>query len=146
MVGLQSPPYEVSCVTKILSLHAESDILNLLQIILERAGYEHLFTTDSETALKILQTEKVDLFIQNLMRPDINGCKFYDIMQDDKELRHIPVLIVSAINPLTYPDICFRIIQNLYPDYYLLMPFKPQILLSAINRILSEATPHTMKR
>ena len=141
-MGLHSPPYEGSCLTKILSLHAETDILNLLHIILGRAGYEHLFTTNSKTALSILQTEKVDLFIQNLMRPDINGCEFYDIMQDDKELRHIPVLIVSAINPLTYPEICFRIIQNLYPDHYLLMPFSPQVLLSTINRILSEATPH----
>jgi CheY-like chemotaxis protein len=128
-------------VTTILSLHAESDILNLLHIIVERAGYEHLFTTNAETALSILQSERIDLFIQNLMRPDINGCEFYDIMQDDKEFRHIPVLIVSAINPLTYPEICFRVIQNLYPDHYLLMPFSPQALLSAIKRILSEAVP-----
>ncbi|MBN2393440.1 MAG: response regulator [Anaerolineae bacterium] len=127
--------------TKILSLHAESDILNLLHIILERAGYEHLFTTHAETALSILQSEKIDLFIQNLMRSDINGCEFYDIMQDDEKLLHIPVLIISAINPLTYPEICFRIIQNLYPDHYLLLPFSPQVLLSAINRILSKATP-----
>ena len=132
--------------TKILSLHAESDILNLLHIILERAGYEHLFTTTSETALNILQTEKIDLFIQNLMRPDMNGCEFYNVMQDDKKLRHIPVLIVSAINPLTYPKICMRIIQNLYPDHYLLMPFSPKVLLSTVNGILSEATPHKMQR
>ena len=140
-MGLQFPPYGVSSVTKILSLHAESDILNLLHTILNRAGYEHFFTTNSETALNILQSEQVDLFIQNLMRPDINGCEFYDIMQDDQELRHIPVLIVSSINPLTYPEICFRVIQNLYTDHYLLMPFSPKVLLSTISRILSEATP-----
>jgi CheY-like chemotaxis protein len=140
-VGLQFPPYEVYSVTKILSLHAESDILNLLHIILERAGYEHVFTTNAETALSILQSEKIDLFIQDLMRPDINGCEFYDIIQDDKTLRHIPVLIVSSINPLTYPEICFRVIQNLYADHYLLMPFSPKVLLSTISRILSEATP-----
>jgi CheY-like chemotaxis protein len=137
-MGLQSPSYEVPCVTKILSLHAESDILNLLHIIFERAGYEHLFTTNSETALSILQTEKIDLFIQNLMRPDINGCEFYDIMQGDKHLRHIPILIVSTINPLTYPEICSSVIKNLYPNHYLLMPFSPQVLLSAINKVLSE--------
>ena len=140
-MGLQFPPYGVSSVTKILSLHAETDILNLLHTILDRAGYEHLFTTNSGTALSILQSEKVDLFIQNLMRPDINGCEFYDIMLDEEELQHIPVLIVSSINPLTYPDICFRVIENLYTDHYLLMPFSPKELLSTISRILSMATP-----
>ncbi|MGC9394713.1 MAG: response regulator [Anaerolineae bacterium] len=127
--------------TKILSLHGETDILNLLQTILARAGYEHLFTTNSETALEILQSENVDLFIQNLMRPDVNGCEFYDILQDDKKLRHIPVLIISAINPLTYPEICFHVIQNLYPDHYLFMPFSPKALLATISRILYETIP-----
>lgn len=126
-------------VTKILSLHAESEILNLLQIILERAGYEHLLTTNSRTALRILQKENVDLLIQNLMRPDINGCEFYDIMQEDERLRRIPVLIISAINPLTYPELCFRVIQDLYPNHYLLLPFKPQTLLSTVNKTLTEA-------
>lgn len=132
--------------TKILSLHAESEILNLLQIILKRAGYEHLFTTDSSTALNILQKENIDLLIQNLMRPDINGCEFYDIMQDNQHLREIPVLIISAINPLTYPELCFRVIQDLYPHHYLLLPFRPQQLLSTVDTILAETPAPTMKR
>ncbi len=128
---------------RILSLHAESEILSLLQIILERAGHEHLFTTHSRTALDILQKGNIDLFIQNLMRPDIDGCKFYAMMQEDKRLRHIPVLIISAVNPLTYPELCFHVIQDLYPKHYLLMPFSPQQLVAAASRILSETALST---
>ena len=124
---------------KILSLHAESEILNLLHIFLRRAGHEHLSTTSSETALSILKEGGIDLFIQNLMRPDINGCEFYDIMLADGRLRHIPVLIVSAISPLTYPEICANIIQDLYPDHYLLMPFGPQVLSSTVSKILAKS-------
>jgi len=130
-------------VAKILSLHAESEILGLLHIILERAGHEHLFTTNSRTALSILQKENIDLFIQNLMRSDINGCEFYTMMQEDKRLRRIPVLITSAINPLTYPELCHRVIQDLYPNHYLLMPFGPQQLISTTNQILSETAAFT---
>lgn len=129
---------------KILSLHAESEILSLLQIILERAGHKHLATTNSRTALNLLRKENIDLFIQNLMRPDINGCEFYAMMQEDKRLRYIPVLIISAINPLTYPEVCFRVIHDLYPDHYLLMPFSPHQLLSTISRILSEVATSTV--
>jgi DNA-binding response OmpR family regulator len=130
---------QVPCVTKILTLHSEPEILKLLQIILERAGYEALSTASSRTALTILQTEKIDLFIQNLMRPDINGCEFYSIMQDHAELRNIPVLIISAINPLTYPHICAHVITNLYPHHYLLMPFSPNALLMTLKEILAKA-------
>jgi adenylate cyclase len=133
-------------VAKILSLHAESEILNLLHIFLRRAGHEHLFTTNSETALSTLREGRIDLFIQNLMRPDINGCEFYDIMLADDHLRYIPVLIVSTINPLTYPRICANIIQDLYPDHYLLLPFSQQVLSSKISKILSASATSTMKR
>ncbi len=129
---------------RILSLHAEAQILSLLQIILERAGHEHLSTTQSRTALDILYKENIDLFIQNLMRTDINGCEFYAMMQEDKHLRNIPVLIISSINPLIYPELCFHVIRDLYPNRYLLMPFSPQQLIATTNRILSEtATSRT---
>lgn len=128
---------------KILSLHAESEILNLLDIFLHRAGFEHLSTNSSEKALSTLREGDIDLFIQNLMRSDINGCEFYDIMLADDRLRHIPVLIVSAISPLTYPEICSNIIQNLYPNHYLLMPFSSQVLISTISKILSESATST---
>jgi len=142
----QSVSFEVFRVAKILSLHAESEILNLLHIFLHRAGHEHLSTTSSETALSILREGGIDLFIQNLMRPDINGCEFYDIMLADDLIRHIPVLIISAINPLTYPEICANVIHDLYPNHYLLMPFSPHVLVSAVNKILSESATSTAEQ
>ncbi len=123
---------------KILSLHAETEILNLLDLILVRAGYEHLYTSDPQAALAILQQEHIDLFIQNLMRPEINGCEFYQMMRNDAKLRNMPVLIVSALNPTLVPETCFNMINKLYPDHYLLMPFSPQVLVKTVQRILSE--------
>lgn len=123
---------------KILSLHAETEILNLLHLILVRASYEHLYTTNPETALAILRHEHIDLFIQNLMRPEINGCEFYQIMQNDDKLRDMRVLIVSALNPTLIPEAYFNMIHRLYPNNYLLMPFSPQVLVKTVQRILSE--------
>ena len=74
------------------------------------------------------------------MRPDINGCEFYNMMRHNNRLRNIPVLIISAINPLTYPELCYHVIHDLYPAHYLLMPFEPRVLLSTVDRILGEAT------
>ncbi|HQE92225.1 MAG TPA: hypothetical protein PLH19_06020 [Anaerolineae bacterium] len=123
---------------KILSLHTEMEILHLLHLTLVRAGYEHLYTTDPDTALAILRSESVDLFIQNLMRPDINGCEFYQMMQNDDKLRGIRVLIISTLQPTLIPTTYFTMISNLYPHHYLLMPFSPHILVETVQRILSE--------
>ena len=125
-------------VTKILSLHTDPDILNLLHLILERAGYEHLYTSDTQTALSILRQEPIDLLIQNLMRPDINGCEFYEMMQNDEQLRNTPVLIISALNPTLIPETYFNMISKLYPHHYLVMPFSPQTLIKTVQSILAE--------
>ncbi len=123
---------------KILSLHTESEILNLLHLILKRAGHEHLYTTDAQVALAILRREPIDLLIQNLMRPDINGCEFYQMLQNDAQLRNTRVLIISALNPALIPETHFNMISKLYPHNYLIMPFSPQTLLKTVQRILDE--------
>lgn len=125
---------------KILSLHAEVEILSLLHIIFQRAGYEHVHTTSSEEALAILRQGDIDLLIQNLMRPIINGCDFYNLLKNDENLRHTPVLIVSAINPMLACQECRNLIDDLYPEHYLLMPFSPHVLLNIVKQILAEST------
>jgi DNA-binding response OmpR family regulator len=54
-------------VTRILSLDDEPEMLALLSLILRRAGYECLGTTDEQEALSILRTQSIDLFTQEEM-------------------------------------------------------------------------------
>lgn len=53
--------------TRILSLDDEPEMLALLSLILRRAGYECLGTTDEQEALSILRTQSIDLFTQEEM-------------------------------------------------------------------------------
>ncbi len=130
--------------TTILSLHPEAEILKLLHLILTRAGYTHLCADDSETALAFLRHEHIDLLIQNLMRPKINGCALYQILQNDEKLRSIPVLIVTSLNPAYVPETCADLINKLYPDNYLIMPFSPQTLIKVVKNILARSVAEGM--
>jgi CheY-like chemotaxis protein len=118
--------------TRILSLDDCAEIVDLISLILTRAGYDHTGTTDNYDALSILRSEPVDLFTQDLMRPDMDGWTFYELMKSDAALRHIPVLIIStqsqSIKVLGLP-VC-RV------DGYLTKPFGPQELLEAVAEIL----------
>lgn len=123
---------------RILSLDPEPEILELLHAIFARAGYEHLYTTDNEEALAILRHGEVDLFTQNLLRYDPNGCEFYRMMQADATLKHIPVVIITSVDPLTLPPEYFKMIAPLYPHYYIGRPFVPRKLLHVVEKTLTD--------
>ncbi len=119
--------------TRILSLDDCAEIVDLISLILTRAGYDHTGTTDNYDALSILRSEPVDLFTQDLMRPGMDGWTFYELMKSDVALRHIPVLIIStqsqSINKVLGLPVC-------QVDGYLTKPFGPQELLEAVAEIL----------
>ncbi|MBN2005271.1 MAG: response regulator [Anaerolineae bacterium] len=121
----------------ILSLDSETDILTLLHTILERAGYQHYGTTDPEEALEILRSGAVDLFTQNIVRRRMDGCEFYQIMQSEKVLRDIPVLLISSVDPATLSESSFKLVADLYPHNYIPMPFGHQRLLAAVAAIVT---------
>jgi CheY-like chemotaxis protein len=81
---------------RILSLDDEPEMLRLLGVILERAGYEHLSTSSTEEALSILRSEPVDLLTQDRMRPEIDGVTLCRMLKADEALRRIPVCMVTA--------------------------------------------------
>ena len=119
--------------TRILSLDDEPGMVALLHLILERGGYEHVGTTDHDTALSILRSEPIDLLTQDLMRPVMVGWEFYELMQSEEKLREIPVLIISANAQ------CIERMLSLRPygvDGYITKPFGPQEVLAEVQRIL----------
>ena len=87
---------------RILMLDDESQMFDLMQMILEpagfvaEAGYELIGTTDTQEALTILRTQSIDLFTQDFARPDINGVELLQIMKSDPALASIPVLAITA--------------------------------------------------
>ena len=85
---------------RILSLDDESAMLSLLSLIFERKGYEHLSTTNTYETWAMLHTETVDLFTQDLMRPDIEGWEFYQAIRSDETLRALPIIIITARNQI----------------------------------------------
>jgi CheY-like chemotaxis protein len=82
---------------RILSLDDEPEMLNLMRLILGRAGYECLGTTDEQETLSILRTQSVDLFTQDFMRPvGLGGIEFLRKLKSDEALKDIPVVGISA--------------------------------------------------
>ena len=118
---------------KILVVDDEEDILNLVRLILEDAGYQVRIETDGRDALKKLETEKFDLILLDIMMPFLSGWEVLEAMRAKDKTRDIPVALLTArASP--------REDNQPYPtDYcdYITKPFEPDDLLRRIRQILS---------
>jgi DNA-binding response OmpR family regulator len=119
---------------KILVIDDEEDILNLVRLILEDAGYQVRTETDGREALKKLEKEKFDLILLDIMMPFLSGWEVLETMRSADRTKDIPVALLTArASPrednLPYPT-----------DYcdYITKPFEPDDLLRRIRHILPE--------
>ena len=79
--------------TKILVVDDEKEIADLLEIYLISDGFEVLKAYNGEEGLRILEQEKVDLMLLDVMMPGIDGLEMCRRVREDK---NIPIIIVSA--------------------------------------------------
>ncbi len=71
----------------------------LLERLLEKAGYEHIYSYPSAVAmLADLTADQVSpgLILMDILMPDLNGIEALRQMQQDERLRDIPVIMVTA--------------------------------------------------
>jgi threonine synthase len=69
----------------------------LLRRILQAKGnYNILEANDGQTGLEVIQREHPDLVLLDLMMPNIDGFDVVDALKADKQLSHIPIIIVTA--------------------------------------------------
>jgi CheY-like chemotaxis protein len=96
-----------------LNLHAgtllivddEPDALRLLQRMLHSSGrgYRVLRARDGQEALKLLGQYRPDVMLLDLVMPNMDGFQLLRIRSQDAELQGIPVIVISARDPLGQP-------------------------------------------
>ena len=117
---------------RVLSLDDDPEMLKLLGLMFDLAGYEHLRVMDGDRALEVLRKEPIDLFTQDCMRPDLDGLALYEQLKTDEDLERVPVLFISAGRRPAFAEECWAI----HGDGYLIKPFGPSDLLAAVKEVL----------
>ena len=73
--------------------------IDLLKLYLQEGGYERFFTaTDSTKVLDLVRNDQPDVILLDLVMPRINGFNILASLREDEQLRHIPVIILTASN------------------------------------------------
>ena len=79
---------------KILAIDDETQIVDLIQLMLKEVGYEVLSCSNSEKAVNIIKNEDFDLVLTDLGMPGISGWEIARTVK--KKDPHIPVVLMTG--------------------------------------------------
>ena len=117
---------------KILVADDEKDIRSVLALYLEDAGYEVVEAADGAEALRMLETQDIDLCLLDIMMPELDG---YQVLKRVRETDDIPVIVVSAKGQ----DAEKILGLNLGADDYMVKPFNPLEAVARVNTNIRRA-------
>ena len=112
---------------KILVADDDPGIIDVMKIVLEDEGIEVITTMNGENILKLCR-EKPDIIFLDIWMSGMDGNIICRRIKEDKDLKHIPVIMFSA-NGNTK-----KIATECGADGFLPKPFELDELLDMINK------------
>ena len=116
----------------IMIVDDSSEILGLYGGLFKRRGYDVFEALDGTSALEILEESIPDLFILDVMMPDINGIELCRRIRALPQHKQTPVIILSAYSDTGIVEQTFAAGAN----DYLIKPIDPQVLEAKIHELL----------
>ena len=110
----------------ILVCDDEKEIVEAISIYLQTEGFEVLKAYDGNEALKVLENNKVDLIIIDVMMPELDGIH---ATLKIREKLDIPIIILSAKSE----DADKILGLNIGADDYITKPFNPLELVARVK-------------
>jgi len=81
---------------KIMVVEDDEPILDLMEILIGRLGYEPVLIADGLDALEHVRRDPPSLILLDIMMTPINGWEFLSRLRAEPAMREIPVIIFSA--------------------------------------------------
>ena len=113
---------------RILIAEDEEPIANLIRMNLTKAGYLCTWAPDGKSAADLMEREKYDLALLDIMLPGING---YELM-DYAKACELPVIFLTALGSTEHKVKGLR----MGADDYLPKPFEIVELLARVEAVL----------
>lgn len=110
----------------ILVCDDDKEIVNAIEIYLEKEGYKIYKAYNGREALDIINTTELHLIILDIMMPEIDGI---DVAKKVREGKSIPIIMLSAKSE-DYDKIKGL---NVGADDYVTKPFNPMELIARVN-------------
>ena len=118
--------------TKVVIAEDEPDIRDLIRFTLQFAGYEVFAAGNGEEGYELAKREKPDLVMMDVRMPKMTGYEACRKIKADPDLKHIPVIFLSAKGQ----DAEIQSGLDAGAEEYLLKPFAPDQLTERVRAVL----------
>ncbi len=113
------------------------NMFNSIKSIMKVNGYgsKYIYAPDGEEALKVLKEGFIDFAIIDNNMPKITGLELLSIIRDDRQLRHLPVVMITAHAEKEF-------VTNAAEseiDAYILKPLTVQLIKQQIPAVIEKA-------
>ncbi|RXK56739.1 response regulator [Oleiharenicola lentus] len=117
-------------------LAVDDDDLNRDMLVrrLKKLGYDVTEAATGREALSRLKESSFDLILLDILMPDLDGFQTLEFMKADPRLKHLPVIMLTALDDV---DSTVRCIEAGAEDY-VPKPFNPVILRARITASLEK--------
>ncbi|HLE14499.1 MAG TPA: response regulator [Anaerolineales bacterium] len=120
---------------RVVYIEDEPEMVELVQIILGRAGFEVAGAGNGLDGLQLARREPPDLVLLDLMLPDMDGWQVYRELRADESLKHIPVIVITAKSQSIDMVLGLHVADV---DDYISKPFSAQELVKRAERVIAQ--------
>lgn len=123
---------------RIVYFEDDSDMVELVRIILRRAGYLVDGVGEGQSGIELVKQILPDVVLLDLMLPDMDGWEIFRQLKQDKTTSSIPIVVVTA-KAQSIDKVLG--VENAQVDEYISKPFRPDELIERVNSVLIHDTP-----
>ncbi len=116
----------------LLVVDDDADNRDVLSRRLTRQGHNVRTASSGAEALRAMRASPFDLVLLDIMMPDMDGYEVLGRIKTDRQLAHVPVIMISALSEVQSVVRCIEA----GADDYLSKPFNPTLLKARIGASL----------
>jgi two-component system alkaline phosphatase synthesis response regulator PhoP len=118
---------------KVVIIDDERIILESLRIFFTDSGYDVHLAADGISGFKMVEKEKPDLVVVDILLPGLNGVALCEKLRSNELYLHIPIILMTGV----YKDVNLRMyVHKGLANDFIEKPFKENELLIKIDRLL----------
>ena len=116
----------------IMVVDDSASLRQVVSIALKGAGYDVIEGCDGKDALSKLQGQKIHLIISDVNMPNMDGISFVKAVKQLPTYRFTPIIMLTTESQ----DAKKREGQAAGAKAWLVKPFKPELLLGAVQKLV----------
>jgi len=130
MSYFQAIRYNPDGFQRILIVDDDADLLQLVKVTLERAGFEVFTASSGAEGLEVIKRKGLPhLAVVDLMMPDMNG---FELCAKVQQFSDLPIIMLTAVDE---EDTVIQGLEHFAEDY-MVKPFSPRELVARVQRVL----------